>query len=134
MPGMTSQILTEKEVRDFAARAAVRARCSACAPLWRPTWESVSGATQINHLSAAGSLRSEDAAEHLDEYHPNGTHMWSPDAPIALGWHPYNQCALWTCKACDGAFLRYTEYGGYYQDERIRPLLADLIVVPDERG
>ncbi|MBB3178599.1 hypothetical protein [Variovorax sp. Sphag1AA] len=128
---MTSQTLTEKEVRDFAARAASRARCGACTPLWRPAWESVSGATQINHLSNVGSLRSEDAAESLDEYHPNGTYMWSPDAPIALGWHPYNQCAVWICKACDGAFLRYTEYGGYYQDERIRPLLADLIVVPD---
>lgn len=29
---------------------------------------------------------------------------------------------------CAGAFLQYTEYGGYYEDERIRPLQAGLIV------
>jgi hypothetical protein len=130
---MTSPSLTEAEVRDFAARAASRERCSACAPLWRPAWESVSGATQTGHLSIVGSLRAEETAERLDEHHPHGTHLWSPEAPIALGWHPYNQCSLWHCKDCDAAFLRYTEYGGYYQDERIRPLIADLIVVPDAR-
>jgi hypothetical protein len=130
---MTSQSLTEAEVRDFAARAASRERCSACAPLWRPAWESVSGATQTGHLSIVGSLRSEETADRLDEHHPHGTYLWSPEAPIALGWHPYNQCSLWHCKDCDAAFLRYTEYGGYYQDERIRPLIADLIVAPDAR-
>ena len=51
--------------------------------------------------------------------------------PIALGWHPYNRCTLWRCHHCNAAFLRYTEYGGYYQDDRIRPLLAHLIVTPE---
>ena len=67
----------------------------------------------------------------LDEFHPERTHLRSPNAPIVPGWYPYNGCTLWRCKSCAAAFLRYTEYGGYYEDERIRPLLADLIVTPE---
>ena len=29
---------------------------------------------------------------------------------------------------CPRPFLRYTEYGGYYQDERIREIDAALVV------
>jgi hypothetical protein len=120
----------EPELRMRAAAAAARQRCADCAVLWKPGWESLSGATHASHLVQVGALGSPDAAERLDEYPPQGTHQWSPDAPIALGWHPYNRCTLWHCNRCDAAFLRYTEYGGYYQDDRIRPLLADLIVTP----
>lgn len=127
---MTSPTLTEDELRTYATKSAATPRCAACASLWRPGWESISGAMRTDHLSMVGSLRTEDAADRLDEYHPGGTNLWSPDAPIALGWHPYNQCTVWRCEKCAGAFLRYTEYGGYYQDERIRPLSADLIVSP----
>ncbi len=31
------------------------------------------------------------------------------------------------CNACSRPFLRYTEYGGHYQDDRIRKLDAGLI-------
>lgn len=83
--------------------------------------------------SAAGwCAGTPETRELLDEYHPQGTNQWSPDAPIALGWHPYNRCTLWRCHHCNAAFLRYTEYGGYYQDDRIRPLLAHLIVTPEQ--
>jgi hypothetical protein len=34
---------------------------------------------------------------------------------------------VWQCAACGRPFLRYTEYGGYYVEERIRPLQAALI-------
>lgn len=74
----------------------------------RPGWEALSGASGVGHLAVAGSLRTEDAADHLDEYHPSGTSLWSPDAPIALGWHPYKLCSVWACAECNGAFLRYT--------------------------
>ena len=63
----------------------------------------------------------------LDEHHPAGTHFWSPDAPIAPAFHPANRCDVWQCSACGRAFLRYTEYGGYYQDERVRRLDPALI-------
>ncbi|MEY2894007.1 MAG: hypothetical protein RJA98_3915, partial [Pseudomonadota bacterium] len=56
----------------------------------------------------------------LSEYHPNGTHSWSPDAPIAAAWFPTNRCEVWGCVDCGRAYLRYTEYGGYYEEERVR--------------
>ena len=61
------------------------------------------------------------------EYHPRGTHGWSADAPIAPAFFPYNRCEVWTCRACARPFLRYTEYGGYYEDQRIRDLNAAWI-------
>lgn len=128
---MTPRILSESELRACAAEAAVQPRCTACAALWQPGWESLSGARDTSQLQLVGSLGSEATWDRLDEYHPRGTHLWSPDAPIALGWHPYNRCALWRCERCAGAFLRYTEYGGYYQEERIRPLQAELIAAPE---
>jgi hypothetical protein len=35
---------------------------------------------------------------------------------------------VWQCVGCARTFLRYTEYGGYYQEERIRELRAQNIV------
>ncbi|NGY18834.1 hypothetical protein FBF08_08815 [Campylobacter sp. CFSAN093250] len=127
----TSTPLAEPELRAFAAAAAEQQRCADCAVLWRPGWESLSGADKTSHLQQVGALGTLETGELLDEYHPQGTNQWSPDAPIALGWHPYNRCTLWRCHHCNAAFLRYTEYGGYYQDDRIRPLLAHLIVTPE---
>lgn len=129
-PVTTPQQISEAELRTTAAKAAHHPRCADCAPLWRPGWESISGAVSIDHLELLGALGTEESWERLDEFHPDGTNLWSPDAPIALGWHPYTRSSLWRCAQCSGAFLRYTEYGGYYVEERIRPLLADLIVNP----
>lgn len=122
--------LTEAQLRDLALQADTQSRCADCAVLSRPAWESISGATATAQLDPVGPLGTPDIAHRLTEFHPQGTHLWSPDAPIALGWHPYNQSTLWRCRDCAGVFLRYTEYGGYYQDERIRPLQAGLLVEP----
>jgi hypothetical protein len=127
----TPNSISEPELRACAAQAVARQRCADCAVLWRPGWESLTGATKISHLKSIGALCTEATWGRLDEFHPQGTHLWSPDAPIALGWHPYNRCTLWRCNRCGAPFLRYTEYGGYYQDERFRPLLMDLIVAPE---
>lgn len=128
----TLNSVTAPELRAIAAEAAERQRCTDCAVLWRPGWESVSGAMEISHLEPVGGLGTETSFDRLDEFHPQGTHLWSPDAPIALGWYPYNRCTVWRCARCAAAFLRYTEYGGYYQDERIRPLLAGLIAAVED--
>ena len=122
--------LDETAVRAAAAEAAAQPRCADCTALSRPGWESVSGAMKLSHLQAVAPLDDPQHWERLEEFHPQGTQLWSPEAPIALGWHPYNRCMLWRCPRCAGAFLRYTEYGGYYQDERIRPLRAELITAP----
>ena len=124
-------LVTESALRAHADAAAAQPRCGDCAKLWRPGWESLSGAMKTSHLELVGALGTEETWDRLDEFHPQGTQLWSPDAPIALGWFPYNRCTLWRCRKCAAAFLRYTEYGGYYQDERIRPLVADLIVTPE---
>lgn len=120
--------LTASDLRAHAAEAAARPRCKDCAGLQSPGWESVSGAMHTAHLERLAPLGTEADWDRLDEYHPHGTTLWSPDAPIAPGWHPYTRCTLWRCPRCAGAYLRYTEYGGYYEEERIRPLRAGLIV------
>lgn len=120
----------EAELRASAAESAAQPRCADCAALWRPGWESVSGAMRLSHLESVGSLGAEATWDRLNEFHPHGTQLWSPDAPIALGWHPYNRCTLWRCPRCAGTFLRYTEYGGYYEEERIRAVQPELVCAP----
>jgi hypothetical protein len=58
----------------------------------------------------------------VEEYHPAGTDAWSPEAPIAPAFHPFNKSDVWRCATCHRVFLRYTEYGGYYHEERIREI------------
>jgi hypothetical protein len=101
----------------------------ACRMLVCPGWEAVPGNLDRGILERVGTLRDpaiEDPT--VVEYHPDGTNAWSPNAPIAPAWFPYNRCDAWRCKACARAFLRYTEYGGYYTEERIRELDARLVV------
>ena len=120
-------------LKRWADEAAQQPPCAACARLLRPGWESLAQADQAAHLQACGTLRADphsepDSEPSLSEYHPAGTRYWSPEAPIAPGWFPYNRCELWRCSSCAQAFLRYTEYGGYYQEARIRALQAGLLV------
>jgi hypothetical protein len=87
------------------------------------------GAFDPKNLHQVGTLRrpgEEDPT--VEEHHPGGTHAWSADAPIAPAFFPYNRCGVWQCVACARPFLRYTEYGGYYQEDRVRQLDPDLVV------
>jgi hypothetical protein len=103
--------------------------CRICPQLTSPGWESFPGTFDRSKLREVGSLHDADnQAPTLLEFHPNGTNSWSVNAPIALGYFPYNQCGVWQCIGCLRVFLRYTEYGGYYEDERIREANAELIV------
>lgn len=103
--------------------------CAACAMLVCPGWESLPGSFDRARLRCVGTLKSTgDEEPTLAEHHPAGTHGWSADAPIAPAFFPYNRCAVWLCVACARPFLRYTEYGGYYVDERIRALDGNLVV------
>ena len=110
------------------AQSGTQADCRRCAALACPGWESVPSTFDISVLTQVGTLvnpRIEDPT--LDEYHPKGTHGWSADAPIAPAYFPYNRCTVWTCTGCSKVFLRYTEYGGYYIDERIRAVDPALV-------
>ena len=83
-------------------------------------------------LVCVGTLREPDAEEPtLQEYRPHGTHGWSSEAPVAVAYYPYNRCDVWQCTACRRTYLRYTEYGGYYEDERIRRVDPDNVLMDD---
>lgn len=127
---MTAEPLPRLLAADLRALAAARqaGRCSACAPLVGAGWDSVPATFDLSTLRCAGTLRDEQIEEPtLLEHHPRGTHAWSPDAPIVPAFFPYNRCDVWVCRACARPFLRYTEYGGYYEDQRIREVSAELL-------
>ena len=115
-------------LRGLAEAQPIQA-CPDCAALVCPGWEALPGAFERKRLQRVGTLRrAEDEDPTLQEYHPAGTNAWSADAPIAPRFFPYNRCEVWQCGACGRPFLRYTEYGGYYVEERIRQLAARLVV------
>lgn len=126
---MNAQALKE------AAKAGSATGCATCQALNCPGWEALPSAFDTANLGPLGTLRQPDidAADEptLDEYHPEHSNYWSEDAPIAVNHHPYNRCDVWACKSCARAFLRYTEYGGYYVEPRIRAVAAELVVDPD---
>ena len=127
---MSAEPVPRLSATDLAAVAQAHrpGACTVCAPLVCPGWESVPSTFDVSSLHRVGTLRGEDAeASTVVEHHPRGTHGWSADAPIAPAFFPYNRCDVWTCKVCARPFLRYTEYGGYYEDPRIRQLDAALI-------
>jgi hypothetical protein len=120
--------MTSDDLMDLAKANGAHGGCPKCSALACVGWESIPGGFDRSSLRCVGSLReSGDEEPTLAEYHPAGTHSWSADAPIALGWFPYNRCDVWQCVGCDRPFLRYTEFGGYYNDERIREVRANLL-------
>ena len=109
------------------AGASKQKKCAECQTLNCEGWESIPGGYETKILEYIATLRSEDSAECWEEYHPNGTDLWSKTAPIAPQFHPYNKSDVYQCKNCASLYLRYLEAGGYYVDERIRELKAELI-------
>jgi hypothetical protein len=80
-------------------------------------------------MEQVATLRDPDVEEPtFEEQHPNGTRYDSPDAPIALKFFPFNRCAMWHCTQCHRNLLRYTEYGGYYIDHRVRLFQSELLL------
>ena len=108
--------------------AAASTACPSCHALVCPGWESLPVYFDQTRLERVATLRApDDESPTVEEFHPDGTHRWSADAPIAPDWFPYNRCDVWRCLTCHRLFLRYTEYGGYYVDERVREVRAELI-------
>jgi hypothetical protein len=121
-------VLDAGELRRLA-QAHTRTPCAACAAIRAPGWEALPGGFERDRLRKVGTLRRAEVEDPtLEEYHPQGTRGWSPEAPIAPAWFPYNRCDVWQCVQCARPFLRYTEYGGYYVEERCRELSAALVV------
>lgn len=129
MPSTPLSLLDAEALRQLATRRTNAADC-ACAALHCEGWESMPSTFDDTLLQPVGSLGQLDPYDPptLEEYHPQGTRYGSPDAPIALGFFPYNRCEVWQCVKCARPFLRYTEYGGYYLEQRIRELDPALVV------
>ena len=119
--------LNTKQLLEIAQSPIKKNDCEQCAPLSCQGWESLPSGFEQETLRLLGTLRIEDAPECWDEHHPNGTNQWSSDAPISPSHYPYNRSDVVECKFCERKFLRYTEYGGYYLDERIRELNPKFI-------
>jgi hypothetical protein len=120
--------LNKDQLREIAKASKAATTCAECSTLSCPGWVSVPGYYDLSKLQIVGTLKSDEAAECWDEYHPAGTHLWSELAPIAIEHHPYNRSDVRECSSCKRTFLHYTEYGGYYLDERIRELNVELII------
>lgn len=111
------------------AQAAPQKTCPDCEPFASAGWESFPGTRTDAPLKPLGALwLPGDDEPTLEEWRPSGVDQWSPGAPIALAFHPYNRSEVWACRACGHLFLRYTEYGGYYEDQRIREVQVHLVV------
>jgi hypothetical protein len=126
---MSTPRLSTDDLRRIGAERTGPQPCPACGGLRCPGWEALPGGFDAGVLEQVGTLRDPDVYEPtVEEFHPAGTSTWSPDAPIAPAFHPYNKSEVWRCKTCHRAFLRYTEYGGYYHEQRIRELQPQLVV------
>lgn len=91
-------------------------------------WQSQPLSLDERQLEQIGTLIPEDEAEPtFSEYLPENHGYWSDEAPIAPRYFPYNRCGVWKCTQCGRLYLRYTEGGGYFVDQRIRALKARLI-------
>jgi hypothetical protein len=118
------------------AKAASPQKC-ACALGPCAGWESMTeDRWPALKMNAVGSLRAaqgdadpvQGSEPTFEEFHPEGTRYESPLAPIAPEFFPYNRCDVFACSGCQRLLLRYTEFGGYYVDHRVRALNADLVV------
>lgn len=94
-------------------------------------WESLSeDRWPVNQIQAVATLRNPELDEPtFEEHHPQGTRYDSADAPVALKFFPYNRCDVWHCGQCQRHLLRYTEFGGYYVDHRVRELSPKLDII-----
>ena len=95
-----------------------------------PGWESFTEERwPQKHMRALGTLRDADIYEPTtEEYHPGATRYESSEAPIAVHFFPYNRCDVYACERCQRVLMRYTEFGGYYVDHRVRQLDPALVV------
>lgn len=131
MPTPDKPLFGAAELIELGRQADLSAPCERCGELACAGWESMPGSFDRSLLESVGTLRRhgpDDAEPTLAEYHPRGTHAWSADAPIAPRLHPYNRCDVWQCPACRRGYLRFTEYGGYYEDDRVRLVDPELVV------
>ncbi|MFJ5295945.1 hypothetical protein ACIQAL_05370 [Pseudomonas sp. NPDC088368] len=121
--------LAYAELMRFAQRShAINQPCT-CQSKSFAGWEGLPVSLKESQLRDVGSLiAAEEEDLTLDEYHPANTSYWSPDAPIAPQFFPYNRCKVCECVTCGRVYLRYAEAGAYHIEQRIRSLDPRLLV------
>lgn len=109
------------------ASSAAAAPCG-CSIAQYTGWTRVPVSFPEDRMRTVGTLIEDPYAEaSFAEHHPHGTNYWSPDAPIAPRYFPYNRCSVHQCADCSRCCLRYVEAGGYYVEPRIRALQPGLL-------
>ncbi len=118
-----------EELRALLAQSPAASPCQ-CSLGGCAGWESVGEERLPQKLQALATLRDPELLEPtFEEWHPQGTRYESPDAPVAVSFFPYNRCEIWQCGQCQRHLLRYTEFGGYYVDQRVRELSIQLDII-----
>lgn len=130
---MTDNVMTRLDAHQLKQLAAVGPDQCVCALKRCRGWESVSDDRwPAGQMRLVGTLRQalspEQTEPSFEEFHPEGTRYESINAPIAPAYFPFNRCDVHACTRCGCAVLRYTEYGGYYVDHRVRLVDPDLVV------
>lgn len=121
--------LTFAELMELARASRGVTRACACGIDGYREWTRISADFPQAQMRTAGSLAGDPYLEATyAEYHPDGTGYWSPDAPIAPRFFPYNRCTVQQCTVCGRTCLSYVEAGGYYVEPRIRALVPALLV------
>jgi hypothetical protein len=120
-------LISASQLRDSASTPTTVCQC-ALGPC--TAWESLTEARwPAAQMQALGSLRDPEVCEPtFEEFHPQGTRYDDARAPIATAFFPANRCEAHRCAACHAVLLRYTEFGGYYVDHRVRRVDAALVV------
>ena len=116
------------ELRAWSAQPPSVQDC-ACGLARRTGWDSITDAQWPECLDRVATLRDPDLDEPtFAEHHPAGTRYESHDAPVVPAFFPYNRCEVYRCRACGRHALRYTEYGGYYVEHRVRCLQGRPVI------
>lgn len=125
---MTTDLLDAQTLKQACAGSPAGTCC--CALGACRSWESFTeDRWPGERVRRLGTLRDPAIDEPtVEEFHPHGTRYGSPDAPVAVAFFPCNRCDVYACNQCGRTLLRYTEYGGYYVDHRVREVLPELIV------
>lgn len=122
-------LLDAATLRQLAQASAPSASPCPCRLQGATAWESITEERWPAALmQQVGTLRDPGLHEPtFEESHPKGTRYDSPHAPLSVRHFPFNRCDVYRCTSCTRLVLRYTEFGGYYIDHRVRVVDAALV-------
>ncbi len=126
---MTQQV--SSQLLYALSSACTQAECEVCDSFHCESWETRPSNFVTKNYVLVGSCQFDGSENIWDEYHPQQTTIWSNNAPFALKHYPYNRADVLQCTNCQKVYLTYTEFGGYYVDQRIRLVNPDLIVTDE---